>query len=63
VNLTERLKQIKVNEKLWKPVTKKNQLKEGSIIKIIGLSEKDSYRRIAVKIASKSDSQTQATAA
>lgn len=38
-----------VNLKIWEPVTKKSQLKEGSIIKIIGIAEKNSYKRITIK--------------
>ncbi len=38
-----------INKKIWRKVTEVGQLKDGSIIKIIGLSEGDSYRRISVK--------------
>lgn len=33
----------------WIPVTKINQLNEGIMIKIVGFSEKDSYKWIRVK--------------
>lgn len=35
--------------KLWEPVTREDQLKEGSVIKIVGIAKKNSYRRISVK--------------
>lgn len=38
-----------VNLKIWEPVTKKSQLKEGSVIKIVGIAPKNSYNRITVK--------------
>ena len=38
-----------INLKLWEPVNKKSQIKEGSILKIVGFNERDSYKRISVK--------------
>jgi len=38
-----------INYKIWEPVINENQIKEGSIIKIIGISPRDSYKRISVK--------------
>ena len=38
-----------VNLKIWEPVTRESQLKEGSIIKIVGFVPKNSYNRISVK--------------
>ena len=38
-----------VNLKIWEPVIEINQLEKGSIIKIIGIVDKNSYNRISVK--------------
>lgn len=40
---------MSVNLKLWEPVTKKSQIEAGSILKIVGFCEKNSYKRIRVK--------------
>lgn len=40
---------MNVNLKIWEPVTHKEQIKKGSILKIVGISRKDSYNRISVK--------------
>ena len=38
-----------INLKIWEAVTQKDQLRDGSIIKIVAFSGRDSYKRITVK--------------
>ena len=38
-----------INTALWEPVTNENQITNISIIKIVGIPPKNSYRRISVK--------------
>ena len=40
---------MRVNLKIWSHVNNKDQLVEGSIIKIVGFSDEDSYKRISIK--------------
>lgn len=38
-----------INKNIWEKVSSVEQLKEGSIIKIVGLASKNSYKRVSVK--------------
>lgn len=38
-----------INTKIWEPVINESQIKNDSVLKIVGFSSKDSYKRITVK--------------